>query len=388
MRKWATEYEEAVGTKVFEFVQDWRSQPSPPQQHQYPSLSHSQSQHSQQQSQSHTHANTYNTQQHQLSHRRLSDVRNSGPPFGLNMSNSNPPRPPVHQHAADMSSYGSNTSNHVMKRSPSHSPPVTYPLGRSPNTSVNNNNGSNHNRSLSLNQHTSGVLSDPSASNNGGRDARGQSSVNPALGPSMGHGNCDEPSLTQNQKQVVVGKYRDMNLTSSHSRWPHIGGESIGATTGDGGIQSSYSGPVGSTSGPGVSGGVNGGSMGQISGSNNTAGAVLNGTGAGGGTSGQRNFGLLGEGSQSLPSLKDSGLLESWGSSTRNGGEGQKQTANGPSQQPQSLASSHRTTPPNSGVNLTMSAHLHHPSLDAPDLRPSTTLAMPVGLQWLANESR
>ncbi|KAF8963423.1 fungal-specific transcription factor domain-containing protein [Flammula alnicola] len=401
--KWASDYEEAFGTDIFELVRDFGSQPSPPQQHQYPTHSHSQVQQSQQlqQQQPHNmpHGNPYHTQhQHQLPHRRLSDIRNPGPQdaFNLNLNNSNNSRPP-HQHAPDVAPYGnSNNGNAIMKRSPSHSPPMSYSIGRPPNTTASSNSSNASNRSLGMNQHLTTGLPDNSLSSNanhGGRDARaGQTCMNAAAGSSaiggsaMGHGgNGSEASLSQNQQQNVPGKYsgREVNhQVNTHSRWPQMtgGGDSVGGTGGEGGMQAGYL-------GPGVS------SNGKITGNGNASvtGGAASGVG-GSGTTGQRNFGSLGDTNQSLPSLKASGLLDSWGSASRNAGsvDVQKQTSNSASQQQPQLASPRRMTSP-SIMNLTLLATSQHPGVPHPDaagLRPPTTLAMPVGLQWLANESR
>ncbi|KAF8202552.1 fungal-specific transcription factor domain-containing protein [Pholiota molesta] len=150
IRKWASEYEDAYGTRVFEMVQDWRSQPSPPQLHQYPSHSHSHSQPLQsQQSQTHHlpqqpshnshHPSSYHTQhKHQLPHRRLSDVRTSGP-FTLSHSGtSNSPRHPASDAYGVGGGGAMNSTSAVMKRSPSHSPPISYSLGRPLNAAPSN----------------------------------------------------------------------------------------------------------------------------------------------------------------------------------------------------------------------------------------------------------
>ena len=350
VRKWAAEYEEASGTRIFEFVQDWRSQPSPPQQHLYPS--HSQSQ--QKQPQTHALSNSFNAP-HQLPHRRLSDVRNSNSQnFGL-MNNSSSTR---HQLAAETPSY-SNPTNSVMKRSPSHSPPTSYSLGR-PSNSNNSNSGSS-------------------------RDARIQSSLNNVAGPSADRDTVgNESSLAQSQGQNNVGKFnnRDSNPGPSHLRWPPAGGG-----TGDGGIQSSYS-SVASGGGSATSNDVSVASLGRLLGASTAAAnsSTFNGTS---GTSNQRNTALLNESYQSLPSLKASGLLDSWpgNSSARNAGESQKQNASATAQQPQSLSSQRASL---SNLNLMLPGQSHHSTLqsDPADLRPPTLATMPVGLQWLANESR
>jgi hypothetical protein len=93
---------------------------------------------------------------------------------------------------------------------------------------------------------------------------------------------------------------------------------------------------------------------------------VIGGGGAGGlnENTGQRNL----DGSQSLPSLKASGLLDSWNSSRMDLQKPQGHSANGTQASP-------KRSPP------------IPPIYQDADMRPST-LGMPVGLQWLANESR
>lgn len=379
VRKWSADYEEAYGSKIQDLVQDWRSHPSPPQQHNPgPSHSHSHSQH-QPQLQQLPHGGSYHAphqQQHQQQHRRISDVRSSGNQGGF-AHNSWPP-----QHAVD--AYGGSSTAVIMKRSPSNSPPISYPLGRPPNS--NNTSGNiNPNRSMGTNQqHPS-----DSSGGSGGRERAGQvSSVNSAssctgsvgsVGPGLGHGNGGGDSSAQNQQQA--GKYdgsgggsgREGNA-SAHARWSHSGGELVGGGGGEGGgsaIQAgSYSGSGGGPSGSGLSGDVKmvgGGSGG-------------NGSGASG-SSGQRVFA---DGNQ-LPSLKASGLLDSWGSASR---DPQKQVLNtaAPQQQPQPLHISPRRNTPPVGMSLSLMAPALH--ADATELRPSTTIVMPVGLPWLANESR
>jgi len=103
----------------------------------------------------------------------------------------------------------------------------------------------------------------------------------------------------------------------------------------------------------------------QQSGSGYLPGGVVGGGGAGGlnENAGQRNL----DGPQSLPSLKASGLLDSWNSS-RMEQKPQGHGANGTQASPQ-------RSPP------------MPPIYQDADMRPAT-LGMPVGLQWLANESR
>lgn len=120
-----------------------------------------------------------------------------------------------------------------------------------------------------------------------------------SLGDSSGY-QSQQPQ--QPQQQSFVGKYGSRE-TGHHSRWSNFGSgagsESVGGT-GD-----SYSGSAGGMNGPGVA------NEGKLGGSSNGSGT--GGVAGGNGTSGQRNFGSLGEGIQSLPSLKASGLLDSWG---------------------------------------------------------------------------
>jgi len=102
------------------------------------------------------------------------------------------------------------------------------------------------------------------------------------------------------------------------------------------------------------------------------------------GSLGHRVFASIGDGNQSLPSLKASGLLDSWGTASR---DAQKQAPNGASQKQQHI-SPRRNTPP-IGMSLSVIAASQHAlNADSTELRSSTTIAMPVGLQWLANESR
>jgi len=360
VRKWSADYEEAYGTKVQELVQDWRSHPSPPQQH-HPGPSHPQQQHL-------SHGSSYHTQ-HQPSHRRPSDVRNAGNQ-GSFAHNSWPL-----QHAVD--AYGSNNTAAILKRSPSNSPPISYPLGRPPNSNSTSGN-INSNRSMGANQQH---LSETSSGSSGRERAGQASTLNSApaftgsvgtVGPGLGHGIGGGEiagSLPQNQQQASkydgTGPGREGNASAQqpHARWSHSS-ELIGGSGGEAG-SAIQTGSGSGTSGPGVSGSGNG--MGSSSGG-----------------SSQRAFA---DGNKSLPSLKASGLLDSWGSASR---DPQKQASNSAAPQQQQLLhiSPRRNTPP-AGMNLSlMAASQHNLHADSTDLRPSTTLAMPVGLQWLANESR
>ena len=335
------EYEEAYGTQMFEMVQDWRSQPSPPHLHQHVQHSQPQTYHQQPQAAHNNgnhHSTAYHAQQLSLSHshRRLSDVRTAGPPQGPFTLNN--PRSP-HHHASD--SYGSNGSSSTMKRSPSHSPPISYPLGgRAPNTATSSSSGSsNSSRTLALGQH----------------DARGGQS-GAGSGANMGGsgGGGGEAALFQAPAAAGgAGKYGSRGDAGHQGagapgalRWAHMGGG--GDDSPGGGARSDAAG-VGEGKGDGAAGA-------------------------------QRGFGAPGDGTLSLPSLKASGLLDSWESASRataGGGDAQKQAPGAQQQQP-------RRSAPSGGMHLTMLTG----SQDVAELRPSTTLGMPVGMPWLANESR
>jgi hypothetical protein len=400
-------------------VQDWRSQPSPPQLHQYPSHSHSHSQPLQsQQSQTHHlpqqpshnshHPSSYHTQhKHQLPHRRLSDVRTSGP-FTLNHSGtSNSPRHPASD-AYGVGGGAMNSTSAVMKRSPSHSPPISYSLGRPLNAAPSNGSSTTApTRPLGIGQaHLSGGLGDAHAHalssgtagggnhSAGGRDTRGAPSGSgasalpggPGMPPKGGSSSALDAGLAlqpQPPAQAGPGKYSsgstsrgDVGHGERAPRWPHMGGGD--AVAGGGGY--------GSTGGAGMAGE---GKLLSGTPSGSGSGAVGGVAGAGGGGSaGQRGLAGLGDGIQSLPSLKASGLLDSWGAASRAVGAGggasdasQKQALNGT---PQQHTTPRRTTSTSGNMHLTILAA----SSDVAELRPATTLSMPVGLQWLANESR
>jgi hypothetical protein len=100
--------------------------------------------------------------------------------------------------------------------------------------------------------------------------------------------------------------------------------------------------------------------------------------GVNGENGGQRGAGgTSGDGPHSLPSLKSSGLLDSW-SSMVEGGNGQKQITHG-------INGGQRPSPPRRSPPHTQ-AHPH--STSDVDARLTTLVSMPVGLPWLANESR
>jgi len=397
VRHWASIYEEASGTKIFELVQDWRSHPSPPEQHQYPSHLLSQTQQTQQQQEqeqhNHVHPHVHHIQHQQLANRRLSDVRNANSQINIGLSNANPNSRPPHKHGELSSSFINGSSNITSNnhKSANNLPSTPYPLGRP----ANSGNNSSNNRVIAMNPHNSSSFPEPSSTGNSNRDSRislttpGSSVV---VGTVMGHGNdCLNPSAT------LLGKYVDREANAqavnSLSRWPLFTGDSCGVGdggSGDAGMQQNgFGGPGGQVI---VGGSGNGsGSVGMAGG----VGGVATGNGNGN-VNAQRNLALLGDGAQSLPSLKDSGLLESWGSSRATAAvDTQKQASNGPSQhqqQQQSLTVPTRTTTIGTSISTALpsaSQHyaLHQHRQGVADLRP-TTLGMPVGMSWLANESR
>ncbi|KAF9054372.1 fungal-specific transcription factor domain-containing protein [Panaeolus papilionaceus] len=303
IRSWSAAYEDAWGTKVNELVQDWRSQPSPPQQHLYPSISHSQPPPSQPQ-----HGHGHHNHTNQLSHRRHSDVRGTTSQVPFNINHPNAPsgsRPLSHQHGSD---------------APSHSPPMHYPLGRPPNSgSSSNNNTSNRNNILSPGSLTDSSNTASGNINNPARDTRPgpNSTISAAsgsavvVGPALGHGGNGNETSPSTQ----LGKYSTANGREANKQ---------------GNPQSRWS---------------------MMSGVSGESGA---------------------EGDVSLPSLRSSGLL-GFGSSAPLRGEAQRSGLSGTSTTSslQQQISPRRTTPPESS-----------------ELPPPTSLAMPVGLPWLANESR
>ncbi|KJA23614.1 hypothetical protein HYPSUDRAFT_66286 [Hypholoma sublateritium FD-334 SS-4] len=342
VRKWAVEYEEAYGTQMFEMVQDWRSQPSPPHLHQHVHSSQPQAYHQQPQTAHNNgnhHSTAYHAQQLSVSHRRLSDVRTAGPPqgpFTLNTARS------PHHHTSD--SYGSNGSSSTVKRSPSHSPPISYPLGgRASNTATSSSSSSsNSTRPLAPGLHDArgGPSGAGSGANLGGPDAGLFQAQQPPAAAAAG-----------------AGKYgsRDAGHQGGAPgalRWAHMGDDSAGGAGAD-------TGPAGGSLSAGMSG------EGKAAGDGGGAGAAA------------RGFGPPGDGTQSLPSLKASGLLDSWGSASRAAGGGDAQKAAPGTQQ------TPRRSAPSGAMHLT----LQH-AADVAELRPSTTLGMPVGMSWLANESR
>lgn len=218
---------------------------------------------------------------------------------------------------------------------------------------------------MGMNPQSSNSFSDLSTSISS-RDSRISPGVvvGQMMGQHNGNGNdCLNPTL--------LGKYVDKESSAQAvnplSRWPLLAGDSSGVgDAADSGMQQIQNG------------------IGQV---------ITGGSGNGSGVNAQRNL-ALGDGAQSLPSLKDSGLLDSWGSS-RAAVDSPKQTSNGSPQQQQSkqqqlLTTLQKTTTLGSSISMALPPTAHYTSMhnqDVPDLRP-TTLGMPVGMSWLANESR
>ena len=373
VRHWASVYEEAFGTKISELVQDWRSHPSPPEQHQYPSHSAQpqQTQQTQQQQEqdqqlfrNHVHPHMHMHVQHQLTNRRLSNT-NSQISIGLgpNSRSSN-------KHAESSSSYTNGSANitsnnNLSHKSASNVTPTSYPLGR-PANPIN----SSSNRTMGMNPPSNNGFSDPSGTSNSNRDSRiSLTAPGVVVGQMIGHSGNSNDCLNP----TLLGKYAEKESNTQAvnplSRWPLLAGDSsgVGGGAGDSGMQQN---------GQVITGGSGNGSGGNGNGNANA----------------QRN---LADGAQSLPSLKDSGLLDSWGSS-RAAVDTPKQASNGSPQQQQpkqqqSLTTLPKTTTLSSSISMALpSTSQHYTSVhnqDVADLRP-TTLGMPVGMSWLANESR
>jgi hypothetical protein len=106
------------------------------------------------------------------------------------------------------------------------------------------------------------------------------------------------------------------------------------------------------------------------------------------GSSQQRNVGFVVEGPQSLPSLKASGLLDSWGSGKEGSAWGTHSHSRvdfggGQKQGLQQLHSPPRKTSPSQYP----ASPQHCGHYDSDPVRTATN-GMPVGMPWLANESR
>ena len=363
VRHWASVYEEAFGTKISELVQDWRSHSSPPEQHQHPSHSAQPQQTQQQQEQDqqlfhnpHMHMHV----QHQVTNRRLSNT-NSQFSIGLG-SNSRSPNKPGEPSSSYVNGSANITSNNInlSHKSASNVSPTSYPPGRPANSVNNRTTGMEHLQS-------SNGFSDPSSTSNNNRDSRiSLTTPGVVVGQMMGHSGHGNDCLNPTLLGKYVDKESSAQVVNPLSRWPLLAGDSSGVAggAGDSGMQQS-----------GIGQAIAGGS-GNGSGNGNGNGNV----------NAQRNL-ALGDGAQSLPSLKDSGLLDSWGSS-RAAVDTPKQTSNSSPQLQQSLP---KTTTLGTSISMALPSTSQHytpvHNQDVPDLRP-TTLGMPVGMSWLANESR
>lgn len=335
IRRWANDYDEHWGIKVFELVQDPWPHPSPPLQHQQPFHPHNQ-QHS------HGHDKPYEP------HRRMSDVRNPGPQhtFGHNQNDSRAPH--FNQQHGTTQSY----PNNQIKRSASYSPrsPILYTPGQS-QSSITNGSSSR----------SSSCAASDSYSANEGRGTGSAASVGPR-----------NDSTTGNH-----GKGREQ----SSSRWPHVGLEppECGRPSGDPNARYSGAAAVGS----------------RVSGGNGDEGGELGGNSRRGNGSGVQESSVprnIQPSNESLPSLKASGLLDSWGSPWKTG---LIETHPSGLQRPPhqvSSATPRRTTPPVPNLSLltvSQPAQRMRPRPEPTDLRTTSALkAVPVGLPWLAKESR
>ncbi|TFK32774.1 fungal-specific transcription factor domain-containing protein [Crucibulum laeve] len=298
VRQWCADYEDCWGIKMFDITQEWRPQPSPPQQHPYPSqmpvgLQQHQLQEAQQQSSL--------AQPPASTHRRLSEARNPNTNNPPNLG----PRPPPQQHGVDANRRSSSSS------------PTSYPLGRSlDELRLHNNNNSNRSPPSHVPHpdSTRDLLAGSALAGTNG------------VGPTHGHGGSDKYSSYNERSEKENGINGAMAVNGVGH--PNGGGASVGAAAGA----------------------------------------------PGNGSAGQRNHTAgPGDGPQSLPSLKASGLLDSWTSSRA---EVQKQQIHGNNG---AQRSSPRRSPP-----TIPPSHVPHDM----DVRSSATIGMPVGLQWLANESR
>jgi len=323
---------------MVELVQDWRSQPSPP-------LRHTQHLHAQSQQQQHNHSISFNPQL-PPPHRRLSDVHNPG---------------------TQGTSYDDNNAiSHTVKRSSSHSP-VSYGLGR-PSHLVTNNDDSISVRNLSVSQqHGSSSDSSVIGNFNDGKDMKTHTptsnSSNFATSLLEHSGKNEDQPPYKVQKLGTTGSYGVRDASMHQSRWTNIGNDPVRIKTDDG-TRTGYS----------------------VSNSNGSSSAI-SGVAIGANKTGVMNFSTVsGDGNQSLPSLKASGLLDSWGASRSIADIPKPKPIASGTHQPLSLLSPRRSSPPISNVNITSTHHSLRQS-DSSDLRPST-LAMPVGMPWLANESR
>jgi len=197
----------------------------------------------------------------------------------------------------------------------------------------------------------------------------------------IGHGGNGNDCLNPTLLGKFVDREPNTQTINSLSRWPLLANDSPGGVGGTGDLgmqqQNAFGGPGGQ-----VIVDVNRGGGGGVAAAN----------GNGNNTNAQRNLALLGDGAQSLPSLKDSGLLDSWGSRAIVAVDTQKQVSNGSPQQQQQKQQQSLTVLPRTTSSISMALpstpqHYTAHHQDVGDLRPTpTTLGMPVGMSWLANE--
>lgn len=341
LRKWVNDYDEHWGIKIFELVQDLRPHTSPSTHH--PPHSHNQL---------HLSLSHGHDKPHETRHGRISDARIAGPQhtFGHNHNSTTDSRPPPPLNQPLGASLQSFTTSNQLKRSGSRSP-------RSPNFYMHGQLQSAL-TSSSCSRGSSGNQSDSASDSGEGNGIRSAASVGQRNDSNHGKGRDQSNSL--------------WSLDASRS------GNSSGEPS------SRYSGAA--AVGSRLSGGNDGGEGGE------SVGRRVNGSGMQE-SSVQRSV-HPSEGVQSLPSLKASGLLDSWGSPWKTGliegvNVGQQRTPN-----QVSSTSPRRTTPPVANLSmLTVSSVSHavqsRPHPEATHLRATSTLkAVPVGLPWLAKESR
>lgn len=296
--------------------------------------------------------------QHQLTNRRLSNTQISIGP-GSNSRSPNKHGEPSSSYANGSANITSNTN--LSHKSASNVTPTSYPLGR-PTNPINSSN----NRTVGMNPHSG---NDSSSTSNSNKDSRiSLTTPGVVVGQMMGHSGNGNDCLNPTLLGKYVDKESNTQAVNPLSRWPLLAGDSSGV------------------GGAGNSGMQQNGIGGQVI----TGGSGGNGNGN---VNAQRNPAPLGDGAQSLPSLKDSGLLDSWGSS-RAAVDTPKQPSNGPPQQPKQqplLTTLPKTTTLGSSISMAVPSAAQHftpvNNQDVADLRP-TTLGMPVGMSWLANESR
>ena len=268
------------------------------------------------------------------------------------------------QHGTVTQPYSGSNSDNQLKRSASQSPRSTTSPGQSQDAITNG----------SLSRGSSGNQSDSIVTDHFSADDGN------VIG-SAASVNSRTDSMTGN-----YGKGRDQ----SGSRWSHVGPEaSVSGYISDE-PSSRYSGTAGG--GSWLSGGKNGDDGGELQGSNRR----VHGSGAQE-RSIQKNVQPSGDGVQSLPSLKASGLLDSWGSPWKTGLIEVHPNDVGGLQRPLnqvSSASPRRTTPPVANLSMLTVSSVSQgvsskPHSEVNDLRATSTLkAVPVGLPWLAKEPR